>query len=484
MVSYRFLPLIGCVLGALPLLAQQPPPAASATGILHQLDEGFVEVFNKVAPSVVVIDTTRKAGRTSAEPDDSDAQGFDFFFRSPNNDAHKPFRLPEPPSKSEGSGFLIRPDGFIVTNSHVVEGVDKITVKLKDGRQFPAKLIGADERTDLAVLKIEATGLPVVTLGNSDTVRIGQIVCAIGVPFQLEYSFTIGCVSGKGRELNQNVTNVTYEDYIQTDALINPGNSGGPLFDVDGRVIGMNTLINGLGRGLAFAIPSNMIKSVSDQFIASGKIVRPWLGIRISTLGEDSTLREQFQGIDKGVIVTTVEADSPASKSDLRPADVVTEVDGVPVANARELQKEILMKKIGQTVTLGVWRNGKTLKLPATTAELPASDSTRPAPEHKGQLPDPTKIFGLNLRDMDKGTAGQPGTKQTKGAVVVEVEPDSPASATGIKPGDVITEIDSKPVTDAATARKLLDSHQGNNKILLFLEREGKKTFEVLRIDK
>ena len=488
MVSYRILPLLGCVLVALPLWAQPlvppqaptpeaPPSHSSALGLLHQLDEGFVDLFNKVAPSVVVIDTTGKAS-VSNEPDENDSQAFDFFFRSPDPDSRKQFRMPEPPSKSEGSGFIIRADGYIATNQHVVDGAAKITVKLKDGRTFPAKVIGGDERTDIAVIKIEAANLPVAQLGNSDSVRTGQIVCAIGVPFEQDYSFAIGCVSGKGR--SKLTTTVTYEDYIQTDALINPGNSGGPLFDVDGRVIGMVALIHKYQRGLGFAIPSNMLKGVTEQMITSGKVVRPWLGIRIDTLGEDSALRDQFQGIDKGVIVTTIEADSPVAKSDLRPADVITEVDGVPVETARELQKIVLTKKIGQALTLTVWRNGKTLKVPVSTGELPAAEGPRLSGERREPGGSGERLQGLAVKDLENS----PGAKQSRGVVVVEVQPDSPAAVTGIKPGDIITEIDSKPVPDAATARKLLANPEKKNKMLLFLEREGKKTFEVLKIDK
>ncbi|MEI6349930.1 MAG: trypsin-like peptidase domain-containing protein [Verrucomicrobiota bacterium] len=445
--------------------------------LLHQLDEGFVEVFNKVAPAVVVIDTTGKAA-ASNEPKESDSEAFDFFFRSPDPDSHKQFRMPEPPAKSEGSGFIIRADGYIATNQHVVDGAAKISVKLKDGRTFPAKLIGGDERTDIAVIKIDAANLPVAELGNSDAVRTGQIVCAIGVPFEQDYSFAMGCVSGKGR--SKLTSTVTYEDYIQTDALINPGNSGGPLFDVDGRVVGMVALINKYQRGLAFAIPSNMLKSVSEQMIATGKVVRPWLGIRIDTLGEDSALRDQFQGIDKGVIVTTIEADSPVAKSDLRPADVITEVDGTPVTTARELQKIVLTKKIGESLTLTVWRNGKTLKVPVSTGELPSPEGPRLTTERNTPGKPGESLQGLQIKDLE----GSPGGKPSRGVVVVTVQPDSPAAITGIQPGDVITEIDSKPVTDSATARKLLANPDGKAKMLLFLERKGKKTFEVLKIDK
>ena len=249
------------------------------------------------------------------------------------------------PVQSEGSGFIVRPDGYIFTNFHVVEGADKISVKLKDGREFSAKVVGTDEKTDIAVIKIDAKDLPVVQLGDSDAVRVGQFAFAIGAPFKLDYTFTYGVVSGKGRSKLIATGGYSISDYLQTDASINPGNSGGPLCDIDGKVIGMNTLINGLNRGLGFAIPSNMAKEIGAELIAGHKIMRPWLGIRIETLGDDPSIRDLFKGLDKGVVVRTIEADAPAYKSELRPFDVITQVDGAPVASdiaasARDPEKE------------------------------------------------------------------------------------------------------------------------------------------------
>ena len=494
----RAFPLLCAALIAVPVWAQPTaalapsptptpsprPPATAATALdlLHQLDEGYTQLYNKVAPSVVIIDTTkRKVDEPSGDP-----HGFDFFFRQPDEDNRHRFRMPERPT-SEGSGFFVRQDGYIITNNHVVEGADKINVKLKDGRQFTGKIVGADDRSDIAVVKIEGTGFPAVEFANSDGVRVGQHVCAIGVPFALEFSFTIGCISGKGRA---GFTNLTYEDYLQTDAFINPGNSGGPLFDVDGRVVGMNTLINAVGRGLAFAIPSNMLKDVSTQLIAKGRIVRAWLGIRIETLGADSSLREQIQGIEKGVVINTIEPDTPAYKSDLRPADVITAVDGQAVNTARDLQKLILTKKVGQSVTLSVWRNGKALQIPVTTGELPASgERSQPPGDDRSDLraPERTDIAGLEVEDLTKEMADRVGTKQSAGAVVTEVRPGSAAAIAGIQVNDVLTEVDSKPVTNAASARKLLEEHLkgrgGKNAILLFLERKGQKTYAVLKIE-
>ncbi|HJX24964.1 MAG TPA: trypsin-like peptidase domain-containing protein, partial [Chthoniobacterales bacterium] len=263
------------------------PAAAAEAGkdVVHQLNNAFAKVFEIVAPSVVIIEISKKS-------DGAEGSAFDdLFFQGPpdENNPHGNLRRPQP-VQSEGSGFIVRPDGYIFTNFHVVEGADKISVKLKDGREFSAKTVGTDEKTDIAVIKIDAKDLPVVQLGDSDAVRVGQFAFAIGAPFKLDYTFTYGVVSGKGRNKLIPTGGYSISDYIQTDASINPGNSGGPLCDIDGKVIGMNTLINGLNRGLGFAIPSNMAKEIGGELIAGHKIIRPWLGIRIETLGDDPSI--------------------------------------------------------------------------------------------------------------------------------------------------------------------------------------------------
>ena len=450
--------------------AAKPAPALS---LLKQIDQGFVQVFEKVAPSVVVIESVKKDDEEEA----ADFQRFDFFFRDREGDGDKDAgkeKLRQPhESRSEGSGFIIRPDGFILTNVHVVADAQKIEVRLKDGRRFPAKVVGSDDKTDIAVIKIEAKDLTAVEFGDSDTLKIGQLVCAIGAPFNQDYSFTCGWVSGKGRTnlLSPSSKAILYEDYIQTDAFINPGNSGGPLFDVDGRIVGMNTLINGIGRGLAFAIPSAMLADVSKQLIAEGKVRRSWIGVRVETLANNPTLREHLQGIDSGVVVDTIEADAPAFRSDLRPTDVITQVDGVAISVAKDLQKEIVRKKIGQVVQLSVWRAGQTMQIPVTTGELPSNFvkvSTTPA--SKAPAPN-AETLGMKL----KAAGGH--------AVVAEVTAESPAAKAGLQNDDIITDVESKPVSspgavfDAITAGTGKAAKKG---VLLNVERKGKRTFVVL----
>jgi len=474
MFSSRILPLIGCVLIGLPAWAQSPAPSSgSSTALLRQIDEGFVAVFEKAAPCVVVIDAARKPGGGndfSLSPDNADA-----FLRAP--DAIPPREAP----LSEASGIIIRADGMILTNHHVIAGADKITVKLKDGRQFVAKRIGDDEATDVALIQIEASALPVATWGDSDKVRVGQLVAAIGIPGGQEYSFTVGCVSGKGRlGLTPEITPL--EDYIQTSALINPGNSGGPLLDVEGRVIGMNALVNGINRGLAFAIPSNLLKDVSEQLIATGKVAHPALGIRIETLGVDTPLREQIQGVEKGVVITTIEPGTPAYQSDLRPADVITAIDGVPVGTARELRTAVLRKKVGQPVALNIWRGGKTLKITVNTGDMSAMAApARPAPARQGASALSEAACGLHLSEITQAVADRLGLKKLTGALVADVDSESPAAIAGIQRDDVLTEIDSKAVADVSVARKLLETHDSKKALLLFVERKGQKTYAVLK---
>jgi S1-C subfamily serine protease len=270
---------------------------------------------------------------------------------------------------------------------------------------------------------------------------------------------------------------------LQTDASINPGNSGGPLCDIDGKVVGMNTLINGLNRGLGFAIPSNLTNEIGQQLIAGHKIVRPWLGIRIESLGDDPSIRDLFKGLDKGVVVRTIEADAPAYKSDLRPFDVITQVDGAAVSTDTQLQREILKKKIGQNVELTVWRKGQTMKIPVTTGELPndisrASNEINPPAPSK---PEDSNKFGLQVQELTKEVAARLKLGVTQGVIVTDVADNSLAAAQDIQREDVITEVDGKKITNLASFRDALNKADPRKGVLLYLDRKGSKTFAVLK---
>src|SRR6266545_93322 len=435
---------------------QTVPAAAAEAGkdVVHQLNNAFAKVFETVAPSVVIIEVSKKNDIAESSPLD------DLFFQG-SPDENNPRRNPGGPRpiQSEGSGFIVRPDGYIFTNFHVVEGADKIEVKLKDGRNFPGRVVGTDEKTDIAVIKIDAKDLPVVQLGDSDGVRVGQFAFAIGAPFKLDYTFTYGVVSGKGRSKLFQTGAYSISDYLQTDASINPGNSGGPLCDIDGKVIGMNTLINGMNRGLGFAIPVNMAKEIGTELIAGHKIMRPWLGIRIETLGDDPTIRDLFKGADKGVVVRTIEADS-------------------------QLQHEILKKKIGQSVQLSVWRKGQTIKVPIKTGELPneiaqASNALPIQPSQPKQ--ESVGKFGLQVQDLTKEVAERLHLPVQQGVLVTDVEDNSIAAAQDIQREDVITEVDGKPVINVKSFREALSKADPKRGVLLYLDRKGSKTFAVLK---
>jgi len=469
------------ILAATPEIAPTPTvPVASAEqgkDVVHQLNNAFAKVFETVAPSVVIIEISKK--------NDTETSAFeDLFFQGPPDESN-PRRNQKnlQPIQSEGSGFIVRPDGYIFTNFHVVEAADKIDVKLKDGREFSGKVVGTDEKTDIAVIKIDAKNLPIVQVGDSDAVRVGQFAFAIGAPFKLDYTFTYGVVSGKGRSKLLATNGYSISDYLQTDASINPGNSGGPLCDIDGKVIGMNTLINGINRGLGFAIPINMAKEIGDELIAGRKIMRPWLGIRIETLGDDPAIRDLFQGIEKGVVVRTIEADAPAYKSDLRPFDVITHVDANAVATDSQLQHEILKKKIGQKVELTVWRKGQTLKVPVTTGELPneiSRASNEPARPPQNREEEVGK-FGLQVQELTKEMAQRFKLGVQRGVIVTDVSENSLAEQQGIEREDVITEVDGNPVNDVKTFRDALNKADPKRGVLLYLDRKGSKTFAVLK---
>jgi serine protease Do len=460
---------------AIGLLVLAQIPARAVTGdLVRQLNDSFAGVYERVAPAVVVIEVEGAPGAVALRL----PQGLEFFFRQPDGS-----RIP--PQIEQGSGFLVSPDGVIVTNNHVVESGQsgKITVHLRDGRKFDAKLLGRDERSDIAVLKIDATGLPTVELADSDAVRVGQFAFAIGAPFDLPYTFTVGVVSAKGRS---NLTrSTTYEEYIQTDAAINPGNSGGPLCDIDGRVIGVNTLISGLNRGLGFAVPVNIAKDVATQLVERGRVSRPWLGIGIMGLAEggDESMA-LFPGLDRGVVVRSIDFGTPASKSRLRAGDVILSVDGTEVNRASDLQREILSKKVGQTVDLDVWRGGRTVKVSVQTGEQPdsvmrasrsAAPAVPPVPVPPAPPPDPSAgpvSFGVEVEDAGDGISG---------ARVVGIVPGSQGEAAGFEVGDVIDEVAGQPVRSAQDFHQILGQADMARGVMAMVDRGGQKTFAILK---
>jgi Do/DeqQ family serine protease len=337
---------------------------------IKSLGQAFVEVAKKVQPSVVNI-TTEKT--ITMRP--RDRFGEDFFKGSPFEEFFKGFgfspqeegKVYQHKQRSGGSGVIVDKEGYILTNNHVIEGADKVKVRLNDGREFTATVKGQDSRTDLAVLHMKSKDLPVATLGDSDKLEVGEWAIAIGSPFGLEHTVTVGVVSAKGRS---GFGTGTYEDFVQTDASINPGNSGGPLINIDGEVIGINAMIIQPGTGIGFAIPINMAKQILNDLIKTGKVVRPWLGISIQDLTPE--IAEHFKVKEKeGVLVGQVYAGTGAEKAGLASGDIIMSVDDKPVKNVGELVKEIQKKKVGEKVKLNIIREGKPLSIEVTTASMP-----------------------------------------------------------------------------------------------------------------
>src|SRR5258705_958549 len=339
----------------------EPTKAPSAAlDFARQLNQAYIDVAEEVSPTVVVIRVAQKAGRFDL--DDEENPLWDMlppeFRKQLEKQREKQRKEQESPKESpgtkeppvfngQGSGVVIRKEGYILTNRHVVDGAERIKVRFNDGDEFDAEVRGIDSQSDLAVLKIDPKSkkLKAAKLGDSDKTRVGEFAIAIGAPFELDYSFTFGHVSAKGRSRIINDPTMD-QDFIQTDANINPGNSGGPLVNIEGEVIGINTLIKGLRTGIGFAIPVNLVKEVSEKLISDGKYVRAWLGIGIQALRENSDYRDLVTNITDGVVVTLIQTNGPAAKSDLKPSDVITAVAGKPVATAQQLTNEIRSKKI------------------------------------------------------------------------------------------------------------------------------------------
>lgn len=429
------------------------------------LGQAFVEVAKKVQPSVVNI-TTEKT--ITIKP--WERFGEDFFKGSPFEEFFRGFGGPRErgreyrhKQRSGGSGVIVDPEGYILTNNHVIEGADKVKVRLNDGREFVATVKGQDSRTDLAVLHIKAKDLPVATLGDSDKLEVGEWAIAIGSPFGLEHTVTVGVISAKGRS---GLGTGTYEDFIQTDASINPGNSGGPLINIDGEVIGINAMIIQPGTGIGFAIPINMAKQILNDLIKTGKVVRPWLGISVQDLTPE--MMEHFKVKEKeGVLIGQVYSGTGAEKAGLISGDIIKAVDDKPVKNVSELIKEIQRKKVGQKVKLSIIRDGKSLSIEVTTTAMP--EKAELEKEREGE-----EKIGARLQELTPQLAARyriTGVKQ--GVVVVAVEDGSLADEIGLQEGDVILEINRKKIESMKDFEKAMKDASVEKGILFHIHRKG-----------
>jgi len=449
--------------------------AATPMEIARQLNEAFVQVAEEVSPAVVVIMVTPKVEKTAKEGDNP---LFDLvpelrrrFGGRPNIPEHQ--QVPQ----SEGSGVVISEDGYILTNAHVVEDAGKIKVRFKDRQEYAATVRGVDKQSDIAIIKVDAKGLSPAKLGDSNKARVGEMVVAIGAPFELDYSVTFGHISAKGRRVFAD-TYMMDQDFLQTDASINPGNSGGPLVNLNGEVVGINTLIRGVNTGIGFSVPINLARQVSDRLIADGKFTRAWLGVSIRTLSDYPEFKDRAGDVKDGVVVAGIEESGPAAKSDLEPGDIIVAVDGKAVASAQDLKSEVRMKEIGKKVTLDVVRDGKKQKIAVAPAEFP---ETRDQPVVASRNAGTTSGLGLKVKAMTKELAEQYNIDHAEGVVVVEVDSGSPAEKQGIQPGDVITKVNRQAVASLKDFKNAIRDANLKKGVAISLVGERGRRFEILK---
>jgi len=448
-------------------------PAALAATTAPETDSPFVGVVERALPAVVFVDVKKKVG--GADSDDPQEELFRRFF---GEEMRRPRTMP-----SSGSGFIIDREGHILTNNHVVQNASDITVTLNDKRTFKAKVIGTDPETDVAVIKIKGDDLPVLPLGDSDRLRVGDWAIAIGNPLgQLRGSVTVGIVSATGRsDLNIFGGTPAFQDFIQTDASINFGNSGGPLCSIRGEAIGINTAINTSGQGIGFAIPINLAKHVAQQLMASGQVKRAMLGVYLAELTPE--IAEGF-GINgtQGVLIQNVVEDSPASRAGLKRNDVVVEFDGDQVADMAKFRLKVADTPVGKRVPIVVLRDGKRLTLNVTLESRDEQKLASATPGNGSGSEASESLAGLKVREL---TADEKiNAKAKSGVMVTDVEDDSNASEEGIQPGDIIEEVSGKPVAAASAFTKALrDAKMAHKPAVLLVNSNGRTRFVALHID-
>jgi serine protease Do len=451
---------------------------------------GFGDVVEKVSPAVVSVRVTASIAPASDNgggfgmpgledlPRDHPLNRFFREFRGDGNGDQRQFGQRQRPRggarpSSQGSGFFISEDGFLVTNNHVVEGGAEFTVVMDDGTELPATLIGTDERTDLAVLKVDADRkFTYVAFADDSKVRVGDWVVAVGNPFGLGGTVTAGIVSARGRDIGAG----PYDDFIQIDAAVNRGNSGGPAFNLNGEVVGVNTAIfspSGGNVGIAFAIPASTAKDVVGRLMTDGTVERGWLGVQIQPVTPDIA---ESLGLEKarGALVSDSQADSPALKAGIKAGDVITKVGATEVASPRELARLVGNMEPGSTTDVTLWRNGKTETYSVTLGELPGAEKVAAANPDKPAAPDSLEGFGLTVTPADDGV----------GLVVTAVEPDSAAAERGIEAGDVILAVNAQEVKSAAELQKAVGAatEAGRKSVLVQIKRDDASRFVALPV--
>jgi serine protease Do len=442
---------------------------------------GFAEVAKAVTPAVVNI-TTKVVEKTSGtrDPRDDMRDRMEEFFGAPWGPfGPRGHRSPQGPFDRErrgggmGSGVIVSPDGYILTNNHVIDGAREVTVTLPDKREFTGRIAGTDPKTDLAVVKVDGTNLPFVPWGDSSKLQVGEYVLAVGNPFGLNSTVTLGIVSALGRG-RMGITQ--YEDFIQTDAAINPGNSGGALVNTRGELVGINTAIfsqTGGYQGVGFAVPTSMGKPVYESLVKTGKVVRGYLGIGIQDLNQD--LAKSFGLKDsKGALVGEVKEESPAEQGGLKQGDVIIGYQGTPVDDAVTLQRLVTRTAVGTTATLTVIRDGREKELTVAIGEQPQERRIAKVESSEGEH----GLAGVAVQELDRETARELGLKgNAQGVVVTSVEPDSGAERAGLQPGDVISEINRRPVKSVKDFERASSQLKKGDQALILINRRGASLF-------
>ncbi len=457
--------LVVCLFGATPSGVEVAASSAASMATLEGRPPSFAAIAKRTMPIVVNISTTQRAGRGSKDPLE---EFFGRFF------GEAPPRENGP--RSLGSGIIISKDGEILTNFHVIRGADTIKVKLADQTEYEARLIGKDDRTDLALIKIKKAGgnLPFARFGSSRQLEVGDWVMAIGNPFGLEHTVTAGIVSAKGRVIGAG----PYDNFIQTDASINPGNSGGPLINAAGEVVGVNSAIvsqNGVNVGIGFAIPIDLAKRVVEQLRKNGRVIRGWLGIRAQDVTPQMAAS---MGITRGgemALVTEVAENSPAAEAGIKSGDLVVEFNGKPVPKSHEWPSLIADPRPGQKVTLKTIHEKKEQTLVVKIGELP--DDYDASQQLETKDPD----IGLRVQRITPEAARRLGLSSTKGVMVVEVQPGSPADQVGLEPADVIREVNQRPVNNVRDFERVVRQGRRGDRILLLVQRGDNAVFFALK---
>jgi len=439
---------------------------------LEAFSNSIADIAEKVGPAVVNIDTVRMV--KTQFPSFEDPIFKRFFGRE-----FEEFRRTIP-QKGTGSGFIINQEGYILTNEHVVRKADKIKVTLSDGREFTGEVIGSDVTSDMAILKIQADHLPTVTLGDSDKLRVGEIVIAIGNPYGLQQTVTMGVVSAKGRSIPIGVGGHVYRNFIQTDTAINPGNSGGPLLNIKGEVVGINTAIIPYAQGIGFAIPINMAKRNIDDLINLGKVRRSWLGVHIQEVTPE--IAEQFDLTEaKGVLVGDVIEDSPAEEAGIKRGDIIVKVNDEEVNSPGELQDKIRDIDIGKKANIEVVRDGKTINFIVKIGEMPTVE------EEGSEFPK-EKVFsvqtGLKVEAVTSEVAKELELPWVKGLVITEVIPGSSADDMGLQRGDVILEASRIEMSSVDEWEELINKLEPGDTLLLLVFRNQRTYYVPIKVEK